>query len=229
MILYEALFFANLSKQSYNDSITVQGYSVELFSNCFAQAFLLESETEQIIVFRGTDEPEDWIADISFTLKKGIQSGFLRYSELLLESLGDRLDKNKKLYLTGHSLGGAIAVIFSHLIDRDDCVIYSFGSPRIGNKEFVDNVKSTHYRFAAAYDYAPMTPIYPYRHHGILMYINSKGNIVQDCNIMDIIKDRLTGKFIKNSHDINFYIKSLESSFDVNKNHYNRVQVGRIQ
>jgi triacylglycerol lipase len=229
MNLYDALFFANLSKQSYNDRLHVEGYSVELFSDNGAQAFLLESKTEQIIIFRGTDEPEDWIVDVSFKFRDGVQSGFLAYSEILFGLIKHRLDDNKKLWLTGHSLGGAIAVVFSHLIQREDVIIYTFGSPRIGSNRFVNNTKVEHYRFSAAYDYAPMTPLYPYFHHGQLIYINSKGQITKGYNTFDRIKDRLTGKFIPDSHNINYYIKCLENSFDVKDNLYNRFQVGGIQ
>jgi triacylglycerol lipase len=53
-----------------------------------------------------------------------------------------RAHPNAEICLTGHSLGGALAVLaFSRLADRD-ISLYTFGCPRVGNGAFRDRVLS---------------------------------------------------------------------------------------
>ena len=50
-------------------------------------------------------------------------------------------------YITGHSLGGALAQIASAALSRDNlAACYTFGSPRVGTAGFDEQVKCPHYR-----------------------------------------------------------------------------------
>ena len=84
-----------------------------------------------------------------------VHQGFKDYSEVILnDNLGMNLFKelsnnpNERLYLTGHSLGGAVAILTaSKLINMgapaDRMRVITFGAPAVGNKGFVDEYKDS--------------------------------------------------------------------------------------
>jgi hypothetical protein len=69
--------------------------------------------------------------------------------------------KSKKLFVTGHSLGGAVATILAAYLKEKGCdpLLYTYGSPRVGNETFVMAYSSiTHYRHVYHRDPVPMVP-----------------------------------------------------------------------
>ena len=73
-------------------------------------------------------------------------------------------------YITGHSLGGALAQIAAAALDRDNlAACYTFGSPRVGTAGFDEQVKCPHYRVINNWDLIPGLPLAffrGYRHNG---------------------------------------------------------------
>jgi triacylglycerol lipase len=107
------------------------------------------------------------------------------------------LPQNTKIVCTGHSLGAAIATIVASRLDADE--LYTFGSPRVGNKAFVDemmNDKIKHYRFVNNNDVVTTVPFafMGYRHNGDLIYINFYGNI-RKMTTWQRIKDKWRGRW----------------------------------
>ncbi len=55
-------------------------------------------------------------------------------------------NKTKKVVLTGHSMGGLVAVLLGahleHSLKRKALVVYTIGMPRVGNREFRKNMKT---------------------------------------------------------------------------------------
>lgn len=127
-----------------------------------------------ILVFPGTDSFEDVVTDLKI---KGVSlgdniyvhKGFLETSRVLIAELSDFFEKNsflkdRKIWITGHSLGAAQAVLVAYLMSelKDFQGIYSFAQPKIGNKEFC-NVASTYfgkryYRIVNFLDPVPLVP-----------------------------------------------------------------------
>ena len=63
------------------------------------------------------------------------------------------------LFITGHSLGGALALLATKLIARDiNGACYTFGAPRIANYEYFDGVKTPVYRIVNSADVVPRVP-----------------------------------------------------------------------
>lgn len=138
-----------------------------------------------VFAFRGTDGRNDWAVniDMGHTLVEPIpgriHEGFW-HSGLgpLLSRLIGTLEKKsyQSIWITGHSLGGAIAVLFhSSLIfqhERSVTGIYTFGQPRVGNKEFRDGFNSKtngkYHRYINHNDVVPLVPphVKGYSHAG---------------------------------------------------------------
>ncbi len=100
---------------------------------------------------------------------------------------------NYSLYITGHSQGGALALIATRDLEEegtfsDRTVCYTFGCPRVGNEEFGEEIDAPVYRIVNAADWVPLLPppflrlrlllIIPffylgsgYKHHGVLRYL----------------------------------------------------------
>ena len=61
--------------------------------------------------------------------------------------------------MTGHSLGGALALLATRSINTDNlAACYTFGSPRVGNQEFDEVLKAPVYRVVNAFDLVPFSP-----------------------------------------------------------------------
>ncbi|HEU4963309.1 MAG TPA: lipase family protein [Bacilli bacterium] len=132
--------------------------------------FIVQSDTDPEhlgIVFRGTDGVMDWVEDLEFRMEPftlipnggKTERGFTNvYESVLVEKPGDpsatpqTLDQfletlhlepynAERVTVTGHSLGGAVAILAAvGLASKQpdlNLEIYSFAAPRVGNSEFV--------------------------------------------------------------------------------------------
>jgi len=108
------------------------------------------------IIFRGSNELEDWITNLraqdeNFYNRGYVHQGFYHASNLFLKTayqeerlnqyIRDILSNNTKVILAGHSLGGTMATLIGcHLleqgINRENIEVYTFGTPPIGDQNF---------------------------------------------------------------------------------------------
>ncbi len=72
--------------------------------------------------------------------------------------------------------------------------LYTYGSPRVGDKAFVENVKLEHYRWVNNNDIVTRVPPtwLGYRHCGKELYLNNVG-VIQELKGWRRVKDRLSG------------------------------------
>ncbi len=109
--------------------------------NADVQYFIGYNDTQklQAISVRGTDNETNWSQDKDVTgvrdKKTGIlmHRGFHTASQAVYRDVKSRLKPGYRTYLTGHSLGGAVAAIVGLYLQQDGVEIagiYTFGQPK---------------------------------------------------------------------------------------------------
>ncbi|HIF51158.1 MAG TPA: lipase family protein [Thiotrichaceae bacterium] len=160
-----------------------------------------------VIVFRGTDEIEDWHTNIhayqtSFNNTGKVHAGFKKaYLSIRSELFNYLKNYNIPIFITGHSLGAALATLASSEIcnnnNFDSC--YTFGSPRVGNPAFSNSINCAQiYRVINNCDIVTAVPldfsVIKYIHVGCPYLINDEGDLISNMNDVEIYnykKDRL--------------------------------------
>jgi len=146
------------------------------FDKLGTQAMLVKLEKTEnfdgmlIVVFRGTEPTciDDIKTDIKANLvpAKGdgrIHKGFKDAYELIEKELVVELKKYKDeklpLYITGHSLGGALVITATKYLGSDSTgATYTFGGPRVADDAFFKNIKTPVYRIVNQADAVPRLP-----------------------------------------------------------------------
>jgi hypothetical protein len=86
-------------------------------------------------------------------------------------------DQGCRIWLTGHSLGAALATLAADRF-QDVQGLYTFGSPRVGDRQFQKNFQLRAYRVVNGDDIvARVPPKGIYRHVGALKFIDHQGRI----------------------------------------------------
>ena len=197
--LQRSLLFAELAMVSYNDEDEARraaeliGFpDLDFYNRDGSQAYRLRNDHDCVIVCRGT-EPNEWNdiradADAASVLAETagkVHRGFKKEVDDLWPMLETALMSNvQPLWFCGHSLGGAMATIcagrcfLSHIESVPD-QLFTYGSPRVGDKRYINFVKLAHYRYVNNNDIVPRTPpvFFGYRHCGSEVYMNRDGKI----------------------------------------------------
>lgn len=196
-LLEQSLLFAEIAKVAYyrddlvRSAAAAVGFEeVRFFENDGAQAYILTHQHDCIVACRGT-EPGEWNdlkADVNAlsVLAESVgrvHRGFKKEVDDLWPKLEMALKENKKtLWFTGHSLGGAMATICAGRcklseIPSNPKGLFTFGSPRVGNRRYINYVKIHHYRWVNNNDIVCRVPPpwMGYRHGGHEMYLNAYG------------------------------------------------------
>ena len=203
--LEAAHFLAEMSELAYNGSNFIYRHLYDLggidwrfIQGQDSQCFYVKFPTFSVVAFRGTElDVDDIWTDLKFRKKDleviggeisdglgSVHRGFYQAYKALLPDLNDLFwaDENP-VYMTGHSLGGALAVLSGIDLDGPGArIVYTFGSPRVGNSLFAHNTDTwpgmhIHHRVVNSVDVVPMLPFMAmgYKHSGDLQYIDSCG------------------------------------------------------
>lgn len=139
-----------------------------------------------VIAFRGTKEPADWLTDVKIagrriangTMHRGFHDAVdVIFNDVYAEAIRQGA-KEKAVWVTGHSLGGAMAVVFSYRAVNDKELapagVVTFGQPLALSTtlaQFMLNKFTFRYtRFVNSWD--PVTRLLPtYRHAGSRIHL----------------------------------------------------------
>lgn len=217
------------------------------------EAFLAEARDFVVVSFRGTSSRRDRATDFDFRTKKiaipghplpvCVHRGFYAAYQQVEDQLRDDLIKltpaDKPIYFTGHSLGGALAIVATAAVGISEdasqtetlrgladrvAAVYSFGAPRVGDSNFDNIVKAPHYRVVNRFDLITLTPpnwLLGYRHTGDVRLLRApgegplrqpSGSIVTFFNLLASFFLSITGQMrtLERHHAITMYAAKLE-------------------
>jgi triacylglycerol lipase len=169
------------------------GLDARLISRGNTQAYILTNESAIVVAFRGTEAPtsidglKDWLltdamnllivpqgrlgtdliaAGVSARFHQGFVGAIADIWDPVFEAVAAELKaSDRPLWITGHSLGGALALLAGWLFLRKFVnvhQVYTFGGPMIGNKDavaaFDRELKGKIFRYVEPRDPVPQLP-----------------------------------------------------------------------
>lgn len=164
-----------------------------------------ETREEVIVVIKGSHSPVDWLVNLLLwqrscrvlSLPYSIHAGYLyllqqesvpthnsdrlgiTVFDKLIEVLTPLIESGKRISLTGHSSGGALACVIADKLERQwpTCVkrVVTFGQPALGGARFCEAYTLHHRTFRICCDldvvtFLPPIPLY-YRHVGRMLWL----------------------------------------------------------
>jgi triacylglycerol lipase len=168
--------------------------AADTFSEAASDAFGFVASTPEnvVIAFRGTDRIRDWWrTNLDFRTRRDlggrVHLGFARSLDAIWDDMIDLLeahrDNDQTIWMTGHSLGGAMTCLATEYIAPrlKPFASYTFGQPRVGNDSFAEAYESVLYRFVNNEDIIPTVP--PrwagfYTHVGEYQFFDADGNLI---------------------------------------------------
>lgn len=204
-------------------------------NNDGAEAHIACNDTHIIVAIRGTEisDKEDWIRDVKIWPKTHgsgwVHAGFRQAGRKILPLITEFIlsHPNRDVYITGHSLGGAMGLYIAQELEwKKICKVslFTYGSPRLGNKQYVKTTVLPHYRFVNSADIVPHIPPFflGYRHHGTMYYISRNGKLSRPTFLLRV-SDFIMSKFdawrkLKPiggiaDHSIEEYVEKLKKNF----------------
>ena len=193
---------------------TAWGYNSCDFFDCNGtQAYVMIGTNKTVVAFRGTepDKLQDWATDIQRSkinhpfgkVHRGFDAALAQvWGDIANRLLGKDVTS---FYLTGHSLGGALATEAAAQVATGSANLnlakglYTFGSPRVGDRRFArtfDKMFPSAYRFVHNNDIVARVPWFGYRHIGELIYLTAGGRIVHNPSTWQLTRDRLRGRLM---------------------------------
>jgi triacylglycerol lipase len=160
-----------------------------------AQALIRDLKDCVVVAFRGSQAPVDFVQDAKFALASDevaeVHAGFLEDFQAIggpvvarVKALLAAHDTFRPVYVTGHSLGGALAILCAWEFVRQKIPVagvYTFGQPRVGNSTFAAlydrRLADKTWRLVNANDLVPRLPgvLLGYRHCGQEILLTTGG------------------------------------------------------
>src|SRR5262245_54808408 len=147
-----ALALCNAALLTYSDQAGVQRFlekwqfsDVDLLRGFHTQGFVARQGNTVVVAFRGTEpiNADDWLSDVNYHQRQLlpdvpglVHGGFARALEEVLPPMVDAVMKSSRgitprLFITGHSLGGALAVLAAAVLQfqlsQDVAAVYTYG------------------------------------------------------------------------------------------------------
>ena len=148
---------ANIQLVSFNNSTNKKSEKVEI-NDDIAEGVVQKNQSSIII---------DNIDNNFGFVTAGFRGIYVSLRNKLIDALNKK-SPNAKVFVTGHSLGGALATLAipdilknTHFTNPENIVLYTFGSPRCGDRNFAksfEDLRVRHWRIANTEDLATMLP-----------------------------------------------------------------------
>lgn len=174
---------------------------VETFSDRKTDTFgfVAASDKHVVLAFRGTDQVPDWLTNLQAQMRPEpalgakVHKGFAEALDLVWDRMFGKLEKlwtnGQTFWVTGHSLGGALATLAVRWLPDDwkPFAVCTYGQPRVGDLDFARGYKQRHFRFVNNNDLVPAVPPrflpfhFPpafYTHVKQLEFFNGRGRLV---------------------------------------------------
>lgn len=135
------------------------------------------SHNAVIVSFRGSSNIKNWISDFDAAqvgysrcsgcnVHRGFFNSYNTVASFVKAQVSTLLAKyrNAPIYVTGHSLGGAIAIVAAldiHATYGNSLKLYTYGEPRVGNAAFASYVNSAIPDTFRVVHYADIVPHLP--------------------------------------------------------------------
>ena len=198
-----------IQKKLDDSGLTADGFVMEYFSRDTTQCFVGHNDNFVVVSMRGTEIDNfwgafnDWRRNLELRLEPDdsggpVHEGFIKDMAAVwndtngVQGLKSYLQPllaggTRTLWITGHSLGAALATLAAERAVRDAGLdvrgVYTYGSPRVGEIQFKQNyeargLNATTYR--VLYDIDVVQRIPPgdtYTHVGKLEFIDADGHL----------------------------------------------------
>ena len=165
-----------------------------------ADAIVVANEAEVVVAFRGTQKNyADIMTDLKFRkcgfmtsadgvecrVHRGFADQWRAIREQVFLAVQTAAAGRRRIVATGHSLGGALAVLCSIAYRLVDTCI-TFGAPRVGDIGVVAAMAAgtaEHRRYVFGADVVPAVPLMTmsYRHDCRPIYLTRKGRAIRNC------------------------------------------------
>jgi predicted lipase len=221
------------------------------------QAFLFRRDNNLILVFKGTQQLSDWKTNLKIRLKdftvladqeavpptgrvhRGFLDAWQSVEKQVIYYLRKWMTPDTKLWVTGHSLGGALAAVATISLETQGFKVsglYTFGQPRVADWKLVNYMNARMgdriVRYVNNNDVVPLIPpqIIPwvptrvYGHMGQFRYFSEFGHLRRQSFMFQRFPDRLIGlvRAILTSgspdavddHKMEFYVANLQKALD---------------
>lgn len=159
-------------KEKLNNDLKALNFAlVKTFDCDGTQAILVKNDEFIVLALRGTEEKsiKDIITDLDARLTdcesggrihSGFEAAYAKVAQDIQVAINADEIKQLPLFITGHSLGGALATIAAKKLQHAGGIAacYTYGSPRVGDDTWVAGMKTSVYRIVNAADCVTMLP-----------------------------------------------------------------------
>jgi triacylglycerol lipase len=216
-------------------SVVVPEEDTDLFG------FVGANEEMVALIFRGCENIQEWLGDAVIVQKPGfgglVHKGFAEALDTLwmeLEPALTELHSGRDLWIAGHDLGGALAVLAASRLQQHGSnveAVYTFGSPRVGNFAFSEAFQTITYRLVNHHDIishvpAEVVPVsgyhyYTYKHVGTLKYFDRHGLLGEGTSDWTLKKQLMRDQLLRlgqpptqwfQDHLLSSYLTALETN-----------------